>query len=102
MKKNMIIGMALALGMVSVGALTATAADSCGRCADSQALQQFRQETASLTSALKAKDLELRSLNVNDGIDTHRVNDLEAEIRELKDQINSSATKYKIPPCSRS
>lgn len=102
MKKNMIIGMALALGMVSVGALSASAADTCGKCADNQALQQFQQETGSLTSTLKAKDLELRALYGYDGIDIHKVNALEAEIKDLKNQINTSAAKYKIPPCSRS
>lgn len=102
MKKNMIIGIALALGMVSVGALTASAADTCGKCADSQAVQQFQQETGTLTSTLKAKDLELRELNGYDSYDTRKASQLEAEIKELKDQINASATKFKIPPCSRS
>lgn len=102
MKKNIIIGMALALGILSVGALTASAADTCGKCADSQALQQYQQETGTLKSTLKAKDLELRGLYGYDSIDIHKVNVLEAEIKELKDKINVSATKLNIPACSRS
>jgi peptidoglycan hydrolase CwlO-like protein len=102
MKKNMIIGMALALGILSVGALSASAADACGKCADKQAIQQFSQETESLTSTLKAKDLELRALYGYDGMDTHKVSALEAEIKELKDKINATATKYGITACSRS
>jgi len=94
--------MALALGMLSVGVITASAAETCGKCADNQAVQQFRQETDSLASTLKAKDLELRALYANDGIDTQKVSVLETEIKDLKDQINASATKFKIPPCSRS
>jgi len=50
----------------------------------------------------EAKDLELRALYANDGIDTQKVSVLETEIKDLKDQINASATKFKIPPCSRS
>lgn len=102
MKKNVIIGMALALGMLSVGAITASAAETCGKCADSQSLQQFKQETDSLTSILKTKDLELRALYAYDGIDIQKVSVLEAEIKDLNDNINASATKFKIPPCSRS
>lgn len=102
MKKNIIIGMALALGILSVGALTASAADTCGKCADNQALQQYQQETGTLKSTLKAKDLELRALNGYDSIDIHKVNALEAEIKELKDKIDASATKLNIPACSRS
>lgn len=102
MKKNTIIGMALAIGILSVGALTASAADTCGKCADNQAIQQFHQETDSLSDTLKAKDLELRGLYGYDGIDTRKVDELEAEIKELKTKINASATKLNIPACSRS
>lgn len=101
MNKKMIVGIAMAMGILSVGALSASAADSCGKCADKQAVQQFTQETASLTSELKAKDLELRALYGYDGIDIYKVNALEAEIKELKDKINASATKHGIPACSR-
>jgi len=53
MKKNMIVGIALAMGILSVGAISASAADTCGKCADNQAIQQFKQETDSVTSTLK-------------------------------------------------
>ena len=102
MKKNMIIGLALALGILSVGALSASAADTCGKCADKQAVQQFSQETDSLSATLKAKDLELRGLYGYDSIDIHKVNALEEEIKELKNKINAAAVKYGIPACSRS
>ena len=102
MKKNTIIGMALALGILSVGAFTASAADTCGKCADNQAIQQFHQETDPLSATLKAKDLELRGLYGYDGIDIRKVDELEAEIKELKVKINASATKLNIPACSRS
>ena len=102
MKKKMIVGIAMAIGMLSVGALSASAADSCGKCADKQAVQQFTQETASLTNELKAKDIELREQYAYDGIDTRKVSALEEELKELKDKINATAHKYSIPACGRS
>jgi len=102
MKKNMIVGIALAMGILSVGALSASAADLCGKCADQQAVQQFTHETFSLSSALKAKDIELREQYAYDSINTNRVSELEGELKELKDKINAAAQKYSIPACSRS
>lgn len=102
MKKNMIVGIAMAMGILTVGAISASAADSCGKCADKQAVQQFTQETAALTSALKTKDIELREQHSYDGIDTRKVSALEEELKELKDKINAAAQKYGIPACSRS
>lgn len=102
MKKNMIVGIAMAMGILTVGAMSASAADSCGKCADKQAVQQFTQETAALASALKTKDIELREQYSYDGIDTRKVSALEEELKELKDKINAAAQKYGIPACSRS
>ncbi len=104
MKKNMIVAIALAMGMLSVGAISASAAGSCcndGKCADKQAVQQFTQETAALSSALKAKDIELRGLYGYDNIDIRKVNELEAELKELKGKIKIVAEKYGIPACCR-
>ena len=102
MKKNMIVGIAMAMGILSVGAMTASAADSCGKCTDEQAVRQFTQETAALTSTLKAKDIELREQYSYDSLDTRKVSALENELKELKDKINVSAQKHGIPACSRS
>ena len=101
MKKNMIVVMAMSLGMLTMGALTASAADTCGKCVDQQAVQKFTQETDKLASALKAKDIELREQYGFDGFDTQKVGKLETEIKELKDKINASAQKHGIPACSR-
>jgi len=104
MKKNMIVGIALAMGILSVGAISASAAGSCcngGKCTDKQVVQQFSQETAGLTSALKAKDLELRELYGYDSYDTRKVDELEADIKGLKDKIKVVAEKYDIPSCCR-
>lgn len=102
MRKNMIVGIAMTMGILTVGALSASAADSCGKCADTQSVQQFTQETAALSSALKAKDLKLRELALSDTYDIRQADALEAGLKELKDKINAAAQKYGIPACSRS
>lgn len=102
MKKNMIGGIALAMGILSVGAISASAADSCcssGKGTDKQVVQQFTQETAALSSALKTKDIELRQLYGYDGIDLRKIDALESEIKDLKGQIRAVAGKYSIPTC---
>lgn len=102
MNKKMIVGIAMLTGILTGGALSASAAEPCGKCVDKQSVQQFTQETAKLSSALKAKDIELRDLNGYDSIDIHKVAKLEAELNDLKDKINAVAQKYGIPACSRS
>lgn len=102
MKKKMIVGIALAMGMLSVGAISASAAGSCcndGKCADKQIVEKFTQETTALSGALKAKDNELREQNSYDGIDINRVNKLEAELKELKGKLKVVADKYGLPAC---
>ena len=102
MKKNMIVGVALAMGILSVGVVSASASGSCcsdGSCGDKQAVQQFTQETTALSTALKAKDLELRELNGYDSIDIRKAGSLEAELKELKAKIKVAAEKYGISSC---
>ena len=102
MKKNMIVGIALAMGMLPVGVISASAAGSCcidGKCTDKQVVQKFLQETAGLDGALKAKDLELRELYSYEGIDTRKADELEAGIKELKGKIKVVGEKYDIKPC---
>jgi len=102
MKKKMIIGITLAMGMLSVGAISASAAGSCcngSKCADEQVVQKFTQETAALSSALKTADIELREQNSYESIDSSRVNNLEAQLKELKGKIRVVAEKYGIPSC---
>lgn len=102
MNKNMIVGIALAMGILSVGAVSASAAGPCcgdGTCGDKLAAQQFTQETAALSKALKAKDLELRELNGYDSVDFRKTDALEAELKELKGKIRVIAAKYGISSC---
>ncbi len=104
MKKNMIAGIALALGMLSVGAVSASAAGSCcidGKCSDEPTVQQFKKEAAALNSALKAKDIELRELAGYSTYDVRKQDALEEEIKEIKAKISVVGEKYGIPACCR-
>lgn len=100
MKKNMIV--VIAMGLLTFGAISASAASSCcndGKCSDKQALAQFKQETAVFSNALKAKDIELRELYGFDSFDTRKASALEDELRELKGKINAAAEKNRISTC---
>ena len=102
MKKNLIVAIALALGVLSVGAVSASAASSCcneGKHAGMQNVQQFSQETTNLSSELKAKDIELREQYGFDGMDTNKVSALEADIKDLKGRIALIAGKYNVQSC---
>lgn len=105
MNKHTIAGMALMLGILSVGAVSASAAGSCcvdGKCSDKPTVQQFTKETAELRSALKAKDIELRELAGYGTYDTRRQQALEDEMTELRSRLNAVGQKYDIPACCRS
>ncbi len=102
MKRNLIVGTALAFGILSIGALSVSAATTCcngSKCADQQAVQQFTQESADLTATLKAKNTELREQYAFEGIDPGKVGTLEAELNVLKDKRAVVAEKYGIKPC---
>lgn len=100
MKKQIIIGTALVAGLFSFGAF-ASAAEACENCVDKQVLKKFTDETATLSTALKAKNLQLREVYAMESVDVHRVNQLEGEIKELRGKIDASADKLGIAPCSR-
>ncbi|MBI2353893.1 MAG: hypothetical protein HYV06_02490 [Deltaproteobacteria bacterium] len=102
MKKRMIVGIAMAMGMLSAGALSASAAGPCcieGKCSDNQAVRQFIQESAALSGVFKAKEIELRELNAQEGIDIRKADALEEELRELKGRLRVAGEKHGVPPC---
>lgn len=104
MKTHKILGIALAMGMLSVGAVASAASSCCndGKCTDKVVVQQFSQETAGTASLLKAKEIELRALYGYEGIDTQKAAELESEINVLRSKIKASAEKHGISPCCRS
>lgn len=101
MKRKIITGIAMAVGILSAGVLSASAAESCGNCDDKQSVQQFTQETAELTRAFNTKESELREQYSFDSIDITKVSTLETELKEIKNKINAAAQKYEISACRR-
>lgn len=102
MNRKMIASIAMALGVLSFGAVAASAADSCcsgGKCSDSQTVRQFKQATSGLSTELQAKERELRNEYLGDTVDTHRIQALEAERNEIKSQLQAIGTKDGIPAC---
>jgi hypothetical protein len=102
--KKQVLQITTVAGLLLFGSLSAFAADSYYKRADKQTVQQFTQETSALTSALKAKEAELRELSIYTMNDSHiapgpdygRISALEAEIKELKNKIDSVALKYEL------
>lgn len=93
------------MGMLSVGAMSASAASTCcndGKCTDKEVIQQFSRETAETASILNAKEIELWTLYGYEGIDSQKAAQLESEINGFKSKIRTSAEKYGISPCCRS
>jgi hypothetical protein len=102
MKTHRIAGIVGAVGLIAIGALSASAAETGCSCAEKQAVQQYRQDSGSLTGALQAKEMELRELYLRETVDLATANRLEGELRELKGKVGALAEKYGIPACSRS
>lgn len=102
MKMKRVVGIALAAGILSMGAVSAWAAKPCcngSNCADQQAVEKFSREAAETTGALKAKELELREQYGYDGIDANRVAELQAEIKGLRSSLQVVAERHGILPC---
>ena len=102
MKKQAIVGAVVALGLFAGSTAFAATCGSCGdnvKCKDTQAVQQFKNETAGLFADLKAKNIELRNEYGFEGINMNRVNELEGQIKELKAKIHAVADKLEIPVC---
>jgi hypothetical protein len=101
MKRNLIAGFAMAVGLLSLNPFPASAAET-GKCLDKVAMQQFAQETAPLVSSLKAKELEFGKQYAYEGAGLIDVSQLQAEIKELKSQIKTAAKQKGLEPCCES
>ena len=122
MKNNIIMNIAIVVGMLSFGVLSASAADSFisetnsvpgfdsavdsgGSSLGKQDVNKFLLETATLASALKAKEIELSEQNVYTvsesnsvpGFYNSKTSTLKSEIKEIKDRIKAAAQKYGVP-----
>ncbi|QEM67158.1 hypothetical protein FO488_02605 [Geobacter sp. FeAm09] len=106
MKRDLVMGIAIALGVLSIGVVSASAATtaSCcneeGACLDKSSAQQYKQETAALSDAVRVKEIELSQLLGYDST-IIEARQLEAEIKELKDRIGVVAQKHAMQDCCR-
>ena len=101
MKRNLVAGFAMAVGLLSLNAFPASAAETT-KCKNNAAMQQFALETAPLVSSLKAKELELRKQHAYEGGGLIDVNQLQSEIKDLKSQIKTAAKQKGLEPCCES
>lgn len=102
MKKNLIVGIAMAAGVLTMGAMSASAAESCnGSCTDQQSVHQFKQETSVLSGNVEALEAQIREQYSNDSIDIRKIEALEAQLKTLKDKIEVIALKHNISKCAR-
>ena len=101
MKRNVVAGLALALGLLSLNPVASSAAET-SNCAKKAAMQEFARETAPLAQSLKAKELELRKQHAYEGVALIDLSRLEAEIKDLQNQMRSVAQQKGLEPCCAS
>ena len=106
MKKNMVVGIAMAVGILSFGALSAFADGSDSNldyCYGNQANHQFNKESAGLVSQIKEKKSELKDLLYTDAsYDINKANKLEKDVKQLEGKINTTAHMHGMESCSNS
>lgn len=100
MRKNILALVVVAAVLALNGTVYAEVGQTSVMAVNAESLNKLRQSTADLRAQLKAKDLELRSLNGNETIDTRRADELEANIKGIKAQIKSVATSMNLEVCN--
>lgn len=101
MKRNVVAGFALALGLLSLNPVASFAADR-SNCAKQAAMQEFAKETAPLAQSLRAKELELRKQHAYEGVALIDFSQLQAEVKDLQSQMRSAARDKGLEPCCES
>lgn len=94
----------MVMGIISMGAFSATAADMSGKGTDREACRHYSLEVTKLSEMLQVKNNQLyeeNSYGVSEAYalkrpDVAKINKLESEIRVLKNKINTA-----IPECCR-
>jgi hypothetical protein len=99
----------MVMSILSMTALSVSAADLCSKVADREAYRQYREETTPLFTALKGKHIELSeatAFGISETLatqtpDISKINALESDIKTLQNKIETAATKYGIAACCR-
>ncbi|MDD2733696.1 MAG: hypothetical protein PHF56_07120 [Desulfuromonadaceae bacterium] len=100
MRKIILTLFVAALMLTSNSAVYAQVDQSSVKAIHTETLNKFHQNTADLREQLKVKDLELRWLYSDEGLDTQRVSGLEEDIKGIKSKIKSVAASMNLEPCN--
>lgn len=100
MRKNILAFVVVAMVLALSGAVYAEDGQASVKVINAESLNKFRQNTADLREQLKAKDLELRRLNGDEAIDVRRADELEADIRGIKEKLRSVAASMNLEVCN--
>lgn len=100
MRKNILAFVVVASILALNGAVYAEDGQAGVKTVNAESLNKFRQNTTALREHLKAKDLELRRLNGDETIDVRRADELEADIRGIKEKIRSVAANLNLEVCN--
>lgn len=106
MKKAMVIGLAVVIGLFLVSAVYAVqgghGSHGAGTCpntpsnVDVETLKKFHKETFSLRDEIMTKKIELRGEYSKQTPDTNRIATIQKEIIDLKAKVQEIANKYGI------
>lgn len=100
MRKNILAFVVVAMVLALNGLVYAEDGQASVNVINTESLNKFRQNTADLREQLKAKDLELRKLNSDEAIDVRRADELEADIRGIKEKLRSVAVSMNLEVCN--
>ena len=100
MRKNIMALFVVAAVLALNGAAYAEDGKASVNTVNVDSLNKLKQNTADLRAQLKAKDLELRSLNGDEIIDIRHADQLEADIKGIKAQIRTVAASMNLEVCN--
>jgi peptidoglycan hydrolase CwlO-like protein len=100
MRKHILALVVVAAVLALNGAVYAEDGQTSVKVINTESLNKFRQNTTDLREQLKAKDLELRRLNGDETIDVRRADELEADIRGIKEKLKSVAASMNLEVCN--
>lgn len=100
MRKHILALVVVAAVLALNGAVYAEDGQAIIKAVSAESLNKLRQNTTDLRAQLKVKDLELRRLNGDEAIDVRRADELEADIRGIKEKLRSVAASMNLEVCN--
>ncbi len=102
MKKSTIIALTTVFVLTLAGGAFAAGCGQCGTttgCNESDAVKKFQENTQSLRTELKAREVDLSYQYSLEGIDPSKIGMIEEQIRELRTRLTAAAKKAGVLPC---